>query len=101
VRNILKTVLVTEQVQNEYTATSEEFSTILENKSNQYIAVTVNQKDLNNRVLLSYKYTIDGDKYAQIMSANPPFAPEKPANEYRESDLWHMVDLIRTEQGHD
>lgn len=100
-REILKTVMVIEEVQNSYTATSEELDAILENKTNKYITVTVNQRDLNGRILIVYKYTIDGDRYTQIMSDRPAFAPDKPTNEYREVDLWYMIDQIRTEQGHD
>lgn len=33
--------------------------------------------------------------YDLLMSANPDFAPKKPANLYRIEDLWHFVDLIR------
>lgn len=40
-------------------------------------------------------YVIEGDDYAFLMSADPAFSEGKLENEYRESDLWCMVDKIR------
>jgi len=36
--------------------------------------------------------------YADLMSANPSWAPNKPAGVFRQEDLWHFVDLIRSRQ---
>lgn len=33
--------------------------------------------------------------YTDLMSANPTWAPNKPANTFRKEDLWHFVDLLR------
>ena len=34
--------------------------------------------------------------YTDLMSANPTWAPNKPAGVFRKDDLWHFVDLIRS-----
>jgi hypothetical protein len=34
--------------------------------------------------------------YTELMSANPSWAPHKPAGVFRQDDLWHFVDLIRS-----
>jgi hypothetical protein len=34
--------------------------------------------------------------YTELMSANPLWAPTKPAGVFRKEDLWHFVDLIRS-----
>jgi hypothetical protein len=36
--------------------------------------------------------------YTELMSANPSWAPNKPAGVFRQEDLWHFVDLIRSRQ---
>lgn len=34
--------------------------------------------------------------YKELMSANPSWAPNKPAGTFRKEDLWHFIDLIRS-----
>jgi len=34
---------------------------------------------------------VDGDNYAELMSANPTWAPNKPAGTFREEDLWQYI----------
>lgn len=41
------------------------------------------------------EYIIEGDMYDQLLSANPPWNPEKPAGTYFNSDLWHFIDLLK------
>jgi hypothetical protein len=36
--------------------------------------------------------------YTELMSANPSWAPNKPVGVFRQEDLWHFVDLIRSRQ---
>ncbi len=97
-REILIEVSVSEQIENKYTATSEELVTINENKIYRNISVEVHQKDMNGRILQNLTYFIQGENYDLIMSANPDFAPNKLENEYREIDIWHIIDSIRAEQ---
>jgi hypothetical protein len=33
--------------------------------------------------------------YTDLMSANPTWAPGKPADTFRFDDLWHFIDMIR------
>lgn len=40
-------------------------------------------------------YEIKGDDFAELMSANPEWAPSKPAGTYRNDDLWVFIDRIR------
>jgi hypothetical protein len=41
-------------------------------------------------------YMVHGTDYEELMSANPPWSPQKPAGVFRKEDLWHFVDLIRS-----
>ena len=34
--------------------------------------------------------------YQELLSANPTWAPTKPAGVFRKEDLWHFVDTIRS-----
>lgn len=34
--------------------------------------------------------------YIELLSANPTWAPNKPAGVFRKEDLWHFVDSIRS-----
>lgn len=43
-------------------------------------------------------YQIDGDDFTELMSANPPWAPNKPAGTYRNEDLWIFIDRFRSNQ---
>ena len=43
----------------------------------------------------SQSYDIDGDDFAELMSANPEWAPGKPAGTYRNEDLWIFIDRKR------
>ena len=43
-------------------------------------------------------YDIKEDNFTDLMSANPSWAPNKPAGTYRNEDLWHFIDIIRGQQ---
>lgn len=36
--------------------------------------------------------------YDDLMSANPSWAPNKPAGTFRQDDLWRFIDLIRSRE---
>lgn len=40
-------------------------------------------------------YTIEGENFAELTGAATPWAPDKPIGTYRNSDLWHFIDLLR------
>ncbi len=73
---------------------NERFLTIYENKEYEIINVTVgyyHDDDLISKEMLE----ISGGYYEMLMSPFPAFAPGKAKNEYREEDLWYIVELIR------
>lgn len=76
-------------------ASIEEITLINENKSLEEIEVMVKYKDISGNVIGNDRYYIKEDNYTLIMSQSPNFAPNKPINEYREIDLWYIIDLIR------
>lgn len=79
-------------------AVNEEFHYINEFKTDKYIDVcTVYLDSEGNAVKYSY-YKVDGENYDYLMSQSPDFANGKPENEYREEDLWYIIDLIKTKQ---
>lgn len=78
--------------------TKEEFEEIIENKVYKTIIVSIQQYDSDDYLVRTVKQTIDGDKYELLMSESPEFAEGKPENEYREIDLWYIIDKIREEQ---
>jgi len=41
-------------------------------------------------------YTIDGGNFAELIGEPPAWAPDKPAGTYRNADLWHFIDLLRS-----
>ncbi|OCT12636.1 hypothetical protein A8709_33030 [Paenibacillus pectinilyticus] len=82
---------------NEF-AVTEEMSRINETKILKNVEVTITYKDQSGFILKNEQFLISGDNYDLLMTENPDFAPGKPANEYREADLWHVIDLLRNEQ---
>lgn len=94
-RTISKPITIGQYVETTTTAVAEEILQIAENKDNQTVTVYVVLKDADGKRLQQEPYCINGSNYTLLMSASPSFAPGKPENEYREVDLWYMVDLIR------
>lgn len=76
-------------------AVKEEIISICEYRQGGFIGVSVAKYDINNNNIANENYAITGDNYKILMSANPSFAPQKPADEYRDEDLWHIIDKIR------
>lgn len=75
--------------------THEDIVVILENKLDMKIDLTVHLYRADESLINPEYYTIDGENYNLLMSADPEFAPGKPENEYREVDLFHLIDKIR------
>jgi len=40
-------------------------------------------------------FDIFRDEYTELMSANPTWAPGKPAGTFRQDDLWRFIDIGR------
>lgn len=91
---VIKVVSITE---NE-TVIKEVINSINEQKPNRFVAVDVALLGEQDKIIKHEHYEIEGEKYNLLMSESPSFAQGKPANEYRESDLWYIIDLIRAEQ---
>ncbi|WP_220387728.1 hypothetical protein, partial [Sporomusa ovata] len=89
------TVNVTKTVQEPVTIVKEDIVYIVESKDSNHIHVKLNLIGENGNIVQCEEYGIDGDNYVLLMSANPSFAPSKPENEYREEDIWYVIDLIR------
>jgi hypothetical protein len=73
-------------------AVSERIANIYEDKLSKNITVTVQSLDIEGAVVKEEQKHIVADAYNMLMAANPDFAPGKPANEYRESDIFYILD---------
>ncbi|ASS66542.1 hypothetical protein [Paenibacillus sp. RUD330] len=76
----------------------ETFTIIYENKDTQTVDVTVGFFDENEVNVGGKRYVITGNYYALLMAANPPYSPNKQKNEYREADLFYIIDLMDSEE---
>lgn len=95
-RSINKSFTKTEIIEKPVVATKEEIIRINEDKIVKEIIVSVNFKD-NNELISNETIKIDNEMYDLLMSESPDFAQGKPLNEYRESDLFYVIDLIRAD----
>lgn len=69
---------------------------ISEDRNSKIISVVLEYKDLDGDRIGIKTAIIANDNYVLLMSANPTFAPNKPIGEYREPDLWFILDYIDT-----
>lgn len=42
-------------------------------------------------------YMIDGANYVELNGPPTSWAPDKPDGTYRNEDLWHFIDILRSE----
>ena len=77
-------------------ATAEQIVNIFEDKRSKVISIVVALTNVESEFIYEEHYEIKSDHYELLMSEYPDFAPSKPKNEYREEDIWHFVDLIRS-----
>lgn len=75
-----------------------DFTFVTESKMNCTISGEIGYFSADDKQLGCKSFLIDGQYYTLLMSDRPPFAPYKRANEYRESDLWYILDLIDQQQ---
>lgn len=90
----LTTKKFTRLVSTAVQASTEEIETLEENKTEQSIRVGLVYKDREGEIIYRQAYIISEGFYTLIMSESPDFAPGKPANEYREVDIWHIIDML-------
>lgn len=95
-RAINKEFLQTKVVTSNVIANNESINYISENKTDKVISLEVVYKR-DEEIVSSEFYQINDNMYDLLMSESPPFAVGKPKNEYREIDLWHIIDLLRGE----
>jgi len=87
---------IVEPVQVTRTAVGKDFAQRSVDKDNKTILATVKWV-ADGKVLGTKQYTISGDNYDLLMSASPVFAPNKPQDDFREEDLWYVINLIDPE----
>lgn len=80
------------------TASKEDLKVVNKNKEDKVIDIIVAFKDSSGSLLGEENLFITGDHYELLMSENPEFAPNKPLNDFREDDLWYIIDMIRNGQ---
>ncbi|MDF2791150.1 MAG: CampHawk [Neobacillus sp.] len=97
-REVNKNIIIKQVVENTILATEESILIINENKGQKYIYVETAYIDQNGDQISTTNNKITGDLYDLLMSQSPDFAPNKPLNEYREVDLWYIIDQIRSQQ---
>lgn len=89
-----KVFLMSRSVHVEVQAAFREFRSIKELKDEQSVIVEVVYLDSDQKPISIETQSIDGQYYELLMSESPDFATGKPANEYREADIWHVIDLM-------
>jgi hypothetical protein len=78
----------------------EEIQSLQEFPEEQIVNVIVGVTDVNGVFLIPQQfktYRITGDMYTDLNSANPSWNPSKPAGTYFNQDLWHFIDILRSE----
>lgn len=78
-------------------AETEHLISISEYKESHTVVAVVQYRDSSGADIGQRKWYITGDHYTLLTSESPDFAPGKPANEYREIDLWYIIDKLEEE----
>lgn len=74
--------------------TGEKLFRITEEKTSRVVLCDIGIYS-NDSLIDTKQIIIEGEHYNSLMSDSPDFAPNKPENEYREVDLWHVIDVVR------
>lgn len=64
----------------------------------QSVRVMVGKTDLNGEFIVPQSfeiYMIEGDNYTELNGPPQSWATDKPNGTYRNSDLWHFIDILR------
>ena len=75
--------------------THEDIVSTSHDKISQRLQLTVHLYREDNSLINPESYVIEGEDYTFLMSVDPSFAEGKPEGDYREVDLWCMVDKLR------
>jgi hypothetical protein len=76
----------------------EDFRTI-EEVPNTLVNVMVGKTDSSGEFIVPQQfsnYIIDGDNYTELNGPPTSWAPDKPTGTYRNQDLWHFIDILRS-----
>lgn len=74
----------------------------IEEYPDQLVRVMVGRVDETGEFITPQQfsmYEIVDDDFAELMSAGPEWAPQKPAGTFRNDDLWIFIDRIRNAKG--
>jgi len=93
-RSIEKTIQTTTETVVNSTAVTEEITNIIRNLSMKVVNVQVTYYDSSGNALSYENYNISGDNYTLLMSESPSWASGKPSGEYRQDDLWFLMDYM-------
>jgi hypothetical protein len=77
----------------------EDFRTI-EEVPNSLVNVLVGKTHSTGEFIVPQQYQnyiIDGDNYTELNGPPTSWAPDKPTGTYRNQDLWHFIDILRSE----
>lgn len=75
--------------------THEDIVSTSHDKISKKLSLTVHLYREDQSFINGESYVIEGGDYAFLMSDDPAFAEGKMADDYREVDLWCMVDKLR------
>ena len=73
---------------------------LVEESPNSWVRASVAKTDANNDTLpnqVAEQYMIQGDNLTELLIANPLWSPNKPGGTYDNEDLWHFIDILRSE----
>jgi hypothetical protein len=77
----------------------EDFRTIEEVPS-VLVNVMIGKTDSTGEFIVPQQFlnfVIDGDNYTELNGPPTSWAPDKPTGTYRNEDLWHFIDILRSE----
>jgi hypothetical protein len=75
--------------------THEDIISTSHDKISKRLQLTVHLYRADGTLINPETYVIEGEDYTFLMSVDPAFTEGKPEGDYREVDLWCMVDKLR------
>jgi len=72
----------------------------IEEVPNISVNVMVGTTDSTGEFIVPQQYSlymIDGANYTELNGPPTSWAPDKPRGTYRNQDLWHFIDILRSE----
>jgi len=77
----------------------EEIQSLEEYPNARHIRVTVGKLGLNNEFVVPQQfslYKIQDEMYTELNGPPTSWAPDKPDGTFRNQDLWHFIDILRS-----